>query len=393
MIPIHKPRITIFLSFFILFFLCGFERFEQEYVLDPIVYPPIADFIISYNRIIIGLFLFLGLFDIFILGRPLFYRRISVVGVLVLFNCFLSFKMLLNGNEEWARNIYGSMILLAIFATCFEFFRYEESEDLFYEWAFYIPVLWLLMVLYMYSVGGEDSILWDDRYFFFSSHMNHSGAVWVIASLLYVSYWFQASGRVRVFFTILLFGVISCLVMTGSRGAFISFLSALLVYVWLRRVRYLGIYISIGVLIFLAFGFQALFSDVVAHQVGRGNTREVVYAVAVEDFFDNILVGKMIPFGRALYVENSFLAFLQLGGLCGFFCFIFFYKKCFHALILAIRLAKDDELFKLMVAFLVGGLIFSLFEASPLNFISAGSFLFMMPMAKILSFNASKFAK
>lgn len=369
-------------SFMALVFISGFARFESEYLVEQVYYAFPIDFLIDHNRDIAGmvmLFLFVRLILSFQLSGVF---DVVEIYPLIGFNVFLSLKMLLQQNELWYRNILGVFVLYGLYLVSSEFFKKKNSYSILLRLAPLVSALLIVTVIYMYTIGGEDSIAWGTEYFFFSSHRNHSGAVWALMSLLLVSSFFFGEGKHRFLISIFFVFTFSFLVLTGSRGSLISFLLGVFVVLRFLRINIFGFaLVVVPLLAILGVAFYDDLYDFYMSQAERGNTRELVYAVAVEDFLNNLIFGAPITEGRALYVENTVLAFMQLGGLLGLVVVVLFYFNCFKKLSVVFLRGDYSPEIVTMLSLFVCAISASMFEAFPLNFISSGLLMFIIPLS------------
>lgn len=374
-----KKSNFLHIAFFGLFFIAGFAKFESIYISDDIYYPFPVDVLTTYSREIAGLFILIS----FLLFSTHFFKFFESAPVVVLagFNIFLSIKMLLQQNEYWYRNIFGIFVLYGLYFVSSIFFENRKFIQSFLPGVSIVSCAMIFVVVYMYIGGGLDSISWGSEYFFFSSHKNHAGAVWAMVSILLISAFLFGEARIKVFSGLLFLISFSLLVLTGSRGSLLSCLAGLVVIFRYSKFNFIGFAFSVLPVIFVCFAF--FYDDVYEFylmQIDRGNTRDIVYAVAIDDFLRNIFVGARIGEGRALYVENTILAFMQLGGLIGLSFVILFYLLCFRKLYIAAFVNVQSVGNVTMTALLVCALFASMFEAFPLNFISSGLLMFVIPL-------------
>lgn len=368
--------------FFCILFLSGFERFDSDFLPLPIEYTFPVSILIDKNRTLIGIVLAIFFISLFL--KITNQKKTSSIYIypLIAFNCFLSIKMLFQDNEIWYRNILGAIVLYGIFRVCQEFSNRSNIFPILKRIVVMTTAIWLLVVTYMYLTGGDASIAWYDRYFFFSSHMNHAGAVWAMSSLFMTCILLFDDGENRWLILPLLAISLTFLVLTGSRGSMISWLCGLLVAVKYSNIKISTVVLFITpLLLILAFQNQENILGFFTGQVERGNTRDVVYAIAIEDFLNNLAIGAPIPDGRAVYVENTILAFLQLGGLVGFVLCIFFYAPIIHLLFSTLRQGTLRADAATMLSLLTCAVVASMFEGFPLNFVSAGLLMMLLPLS------------
>lgn len=376
------PKLIIFI---LIFSLSGFGRFVGDFLESEIQYPAIFVILIDWNRAILAALMSALLLPMVVrLKLPKLYAQFYWAPIA--FHFFLAVKLLLDGNPLWYMNFFGSLILISMLLVFSQANRQINTIFVLEKIIAYIVMIWIVSVGIMYLLGGVDIIQFGSRYFFFSSHANHAGSLWAFASLS--TLFFLMFGE-KLYLNLKVATFIVCvvfLVLTGSRGAMLSLVIGVFVLFASAGGKKSHLLLVLALLSILAIAYFG--NDYIAEQISRGNTREGTYDEALNDFFNYPIFGAPIPTGRTLYVENTFLAFMQLGGMFGAVCGLIFYIGAVGLIVRSFKKLKNNKgsvphyFFVIMVTMLCA----SLFESYPLNYISLGSFAIMFSLTYLLKY-------
>lgn len=363
--------------FILLFSLSGYGRFSSEFLISEVSFPFPISFLIDQNRLLIAIII-LCFFAMY--GAQIFLKikRYSFYISIIALHLLLATKLFLAENNWWYLNLAGAIFLMAFIGLLTKVALLLKSFVVIEKVFFSVICVWMFSVFLLYALGSWENIQHDSRFFFFSAHPNHAGSLWVFSAISCLFFFMNGRTIHRAltgsFFIISLYFIY----LTNSRGASLSCaLGIILILFQSIRSRYKILWISIVLILVLAsITFGENLNQLLIDQVNRGNTRGDTYAAAINGFLSYPLFGIPIYLDRPTYVENTFLAFMQLGGIIGLLLVLFFY---FYALKLIIRAYKiQSQSLDINTSYfliLFSTFIFSsMFEAYPLNFISIGSF-------------------
>lgn len=361
----------------ILLFLSAFSKFDAQWLTEPVAYPPLISWAIESNRIFIGIILLIGMIAIFLRKKIITFPTAYIF--IFLFHAFLSVKSILYGGDAWIAGLLGILIVMAS-SMIFSNSLIGTERDIYL--IFYVCLYWIIIGTALIASDGYDHYATNSRIFLFTSHPNHAGSIFAISAFVMLFMLTNSIAKSKILLITL--GLISTyyLISTGSRGAMLSLIFGCSVTLYLSRSKYSVLVIAIAALgaSLMALMDNELISSFLSSQVDRGNTRSGTYGAALNDFLQSPFIGAPIEGARYIYVENTILASMQLGGAIGLFLIIGFYTVGFNYFTRIVLHKKYDlDKFSIFYAGLFTITFFqSMFEAFPLNFIGGGTFLMII---------------
>jgi len=371
--------ILVSMVFSLILFVSGFGRYSNIFITDEIPYPKIVDFLMANSREIVGLLLLIFYLYLFNKYRGKFFVSMVVIVPIVIFHFFLSVKLLFNENPDWNRNILGAFLIIGIYRVFYEHLLLHLKSKAFDSSIKLVIAGWIVTVFYIYITTGIDSLVWNDRYFFFSAHQNHAGALWAFSSIYLASAIALQKNRFNFIELGMLLISASFLVATGSRGAMVAFIIGLCCLLATTKSKYLPILFAVIGVVGVSIAGSDFVVDFLANQIGRGNSRAGTYSDAIESFLSYPWFGETIADGRAIFVENTPLAFIQTGGLVGLVLVSIFYLVLLIKLTKSYKLVQDKKILYVFLPMIFTGIAASFIEAYPLNFLTTGLFMLLLP--------------
>jgi hypothetical protein len=370
---------------YLLLFVVPFAVFDNEYLIDKIRHAsPFNQ--LEENVQLIVFCLVMSFFVLAGLGKKInIYVKASAVVPLVLFHFYLSFKALVFSNTyEFVRQLSGAFLIFLVFNMMLEHTRDPLFRLDFLKKIYIVIAFWICAVLYIFFMDGFDALQHSGRFFFFSSHQNHSGGLWACVVVILFALSLERN-RSNIFLLYILIAVSSIfLIATGSRGALLSAVVTIGAYFFIKAINqrstlHIGVIALFFAMLVIMLNTNNFLSKYTEVQIDRGNTREGTYANALNDFFNNFIFGYIQESSRILYSENSILGFAQTGGVVGLvFCFLFYRTNL--KLLFDKKLYLDENTRFAILILLVVNLL-SMFEAYSLNFIGIVFYLNLFMLA------------
>ncbi len=385
-----------FYLFLLILISTAFDRFSNEYLFSPIVYPKIFEVIIENNRLIFAILLGLFFANIYFGKNKKVKFKLSFYWAPIFLHLFLGIKLLVNGNSMSYISVLGAASLLVSMHACT--FATRELHDFKNLVSFILSVVLSLVGLaaYQYVATGVDSMQVGSRFFFFTLHPNSAGIMWafcVVTMLFLIIH----DSSIYKFLKISLFLIcMFFLFLTGSRGSYIScgFGIGMLLYLGTGRVqKNLKIYlffILCLMVIYALFGNQL--SGFYEFQAERGNTRADNYTDAFKSFLSSPIVGSSYFKGRPEFVENLLLSYMKSAGIFGLLLCISFYVGAIMILKISyLKMKISNEITpKYFIAIFFMMMVSSIFEASQINFVTFGSFVSMFAASYLIQYSRKR---
>ena len=375
----------------LLLFISAFSKFESQWVADPVSYPPIISSLVEYNRILVGITLFIGL-ALLLLKRKIISFPTPYIFIFSL-HAFLSLKAIFYGGDAWIAGLLGILIILAA-SMIFSNSLLGTERDI--NIIFYSCLCWVATGIFLIATAGYEYYATNSRIYLFTSHPNHAGSIFAISAFLMLFMLTNKTNKNKIILAAT--GLVSTyfLICTGSRGSMLSLVFGVITLLYLKRSRLSLLLIAtaiIAVPVLLLIDNEILFSFF-SSQVDRGNTRSGTYGAALNDFLLSPLLGAPITGDRYIYVENTILASMQLGGVIGLLLILGFYGMAFYYFF-KICSRKKERINNTTIFYAsLFAVTFSqsMFESFPLNFIGGGTYLMIISIIGMRKTLPNKFS-
>jgi len=365
--------------FMALFILTGFAKFTSEYFERDIVYPQIFTILNDYNRELVFALLLI-LLGIQFFKNNLQNTKLGFYWAPVLLHVFLCLKLLINGNTDWYISGLGAISLYATIYVCANATKNLTNTFYLFKFSLIMCIVLIVLVLYQYITVGEENMQASLRFFFFSSHPNHAGIMWAFCVVTMTFLLINNFNSHRTIKIICLISFLFFLILTGSRGSYISCLSGIAVLIFLgsnSKKNNIKIYFFIFVLfISLSIFASSYISEFLQFQADRGNTPDDVYTEALNSFLSSPIVGLPYTDGRPTFIENLLLSYMMSAGFIGIILCALFYVGAFSRILKTYRkiaMTKDSSR-RYFLAIFIMMMTSSLFEPFQINFVTFGAF-------------------
>ncbi|WP_294819447.1 O-antigen ligase family protein [uncultured Flavobacterium sp.] len=233
-----------------------------------------------------------------------------------------------------------------------------------------------LFIFLAMALVGIDTTFVDGRLSIMGTNANLLG-VFCVSAVLITTHLFmkipQKSGNDLWLFFFKITALLAVIASTGSRGAFISLMVAVGIYIifqqqnTIKRFQYTFVAaLVLGLLSALMLSSGILAERFFAEDEDLAGSRTGIWTAALQVLGDNYLTGvglfayqknMEILMGRAFAVHNEFLAIFIYSGIIGFSFFIFFVKEIVASILKFYTRFKNPVLVSLMF-----GVFFTMFK-------------------------------
>ncbi|MCK5811969.1 MAG: O-antigen ligase family protein [Clostridiales bacterium] len=241
-------------------------------------------------------------------------------------------------------------------------------------------VIIALFGVYQYVAGVEMPASWVDsaelgvrtRAFSVVQSPNVLGAIMTLASMISLGLFFYEEKIINKFFYALSFLImVACLVFTLSRGAWIGFALAILVFVIIKDKRFILPIAALGIIVILfipAISSRVLYMispEYLFSSLTGGRAMRWINGFAL--FQDNWLLGVGLGhfggavamhypyhFPEAFYMDNYFLKIAVESGILGFLSFFTLITVTLSSIFKHTKLAKDKKEFNILLGIFSG---------------------------------------